>query len=134
MVGQSSIQGGEVDTAYGNTDAWIVHADSVGHFVNAKVLGSSKQDEGNMIYPVSDGTILVGGYYTDSDGVFSSIESYCSIPYVEAFIAILGPQNQTGTAIIGQEPSTFIFPNPAHTAVSITAPAPGRPRSASKWA
>lgn len=76
VMGSSQTAAGQVKYGYGDKDAWIVHADSDGNFLNAKVLGSGKKDVGAMIYPLSDGSVLGGGYFTNKSGLFSPYPFY----------------------------------------------------------
>jgi len=63
IAGVTSKQYGQIDTAYGRDDAWFVHADSVGNFLSARVMGSHLWDEGQMIYPLPNGAVIAGGFY-----------------------------------------------------------------------
>ncbi len=117
MAGTSAIKGGEVDTAYGRGDAWFVHADSVGNFLNSKVLGSSQNDRGQMIYPLFNGSVIAGGFYYTDDGAFITIKSYGG---VDAFITILAPWNQTEIKQISTANNEVkMYPNPANGYVNI---------------
>ena len=116
IAGISSQKGGQVDTVYGNGDAWFVHADSVGNFLNAKVIGSHLGDEGEMIYPLSNGNVIAGGYYSDSGGAFTN--TYYGM--FDVFLAVLAPWNQTGVKEINLVNNAIkIYPNPATEQVTI---------------
>jgi type IX secretion system substrate protein len=120
IAGTSSIKGGEVDTAFNLVDTWLVHADSTGNFLNAKVLGSNQQDQGSMVYPLSNGNVIVGGYYGENNGSFASLESYGSFPIVDAFLAVFAPWNQTGVSQVSLVNNIVkIYPNPATEQVTI---------------
>lgn len=115
VAGRSRDKGGQVDTGYGGSlDAWFVHADSVGNFINAKVMGSSGQDVGQMVYPLSNGNVIAGGYYEKGDGVFPNGSSMPA----EAFIAVFAPST-VGITNITFDNSLRIHPNPAQEYVDI---------------
>ncbi len=112
----SYLKYGEIDTAYGNGDAWFVHADSIGDFINAKVLGSYQDDRGTMIYPLSNGNVIAGGFYSATGGTFPNIFYGAD----DAFLSIFAPWNQT----VVKQVSTInnemrIYPNPAINEVTI---------------
>jgi hypothetical protein len=116
IAGVVYLKNDEADTIYGNGDAWFVHADAVGNLINGRVLGSSRDDAGTMVYPLSNGNVIAGGYYDAANGVFPG-------PFYggdDAFLVQLGPWNQTG---VKQELVTAdelkIYPNPANDEVNI---------------
>ncbi len=109
IAGISGTNGGEIENAYGSDDAWFVHTDSVGNFINAKVLGSSQDDRGMMVYPLSNGNIIAGGFCDASNGSFSAI---AGSPGHNAFLTVFEPQT-TGVPNIISNESLRIFPNPA---------------------
>ncbi len=119
ITGGSGQKGGEVDTAYGQGDAWIVHVDSLGNFLSAKVLGSSEIDEGYMIYPLSGGGVITGGTYSKGDDCFSSFPFY-GIPSLEsdAFLGGVAPYT-TGVKQISINSGIKVYPNPTHEQVIV---------------
>jgi len=117
MAGVSSNAGGRVDTAYGGEDAWIVHTDSEGNFVNAKVLGSDLQDEAFIVYPLSNGSIISGGYYSDGNGSFSSINYYGA---TDDFLAVFSSWTTKVPETLKTGDGIKIYPNPATDQVTIT--------------
>ena len=119
--GVSGTKGGEIDTAYGNTDAWFVHTDGVGNFLNAKVLGGSGQDRGLMIYPLSNDNIIAGGYYSKNDGAFSALESYSSVLAADAFLVVFAPWPESVQQINALNTTVKIYPNPATEFVTLEA-------------
>ena len=122
IAGVSSIVGAEVDTNIGRDDAWIVHTDSIGNFLNARVLGSTLWDRGMMIYPLSNDNVITGGFYDTSGGAFSSVMTYSSYPNSNAFLTILSPFNQTFVSPITNEQEHFkMNPNPSKDKVTIIA-------------
>ncbi len=116
MIGNSGYASGEIDAAYGDDDAWILHTDSGGNFINAKVLGSTLQDEGYMIYPLSNGNVITGGVYSDSNGSFSSVNYYGAL---DNFLAIFSPFTTQVSQLSITENDVSIFPNPANEVVTI---------------
>ena len=121
VAGYSNVKSGEVDTAYGRTDAWFLHADSVGNFLSAKVLGSHLWDEGSMVHPLSNGNIIAGGYYDTAGGSFSPIITYDSYPNSNAFLTIFSPW-LTSVSQVPVNIPTEIYPNPASKSVTINVP------------
>ena len=115
LAGVNSHTGGGADTAYGGEDAWIVHTDSSGNFINAKVLGSNQQDEANMVYPLSNGNVITGGYYFDSSGSFSSIRYYGAI---DDFLAVFSPSATSVRQVSDMGKSARAYPNPAKDIVN----------------
>ena len=115
MTGESSTQGGMVDTSYGSGDAWVVHADSVGNFLSEKVLGSSRSDEGQMIYPLPGGLVLTGGIYERSDGSLNTLSQYGGL---DLFLGVLAPWT-TSIPSLQMNTGIKIFPNPAHQQVTV---------------
>jgi hypothetical protein len=116
VAGTIAAKGGEIDTAYGGEDSWFVHADSVGNFIAAKVLGSHKQDEGMMVYPLSNGNVIAGGYYDTTGGCFPFI----SWPGGGAFLTVFTPET-VGVPEINIKKNAFkMYPNPADKEVIIS--------------
>ena len=116
MIGISHLASGQVNMTYGgSSDAYVVHADSNGNFLSAKVLGSSGQDVGYMICPLSDGSVLAGGYYGAGDGVFPST-LFGSAP--DAFLVRLSnwPAN---IDVLSAETSFSVYPNPTTDWINI---------------
>jgi hypothetical protein len=115
IMGKSRLAGGQVNAAYGAaSDAYVVHTDAEGNFLNAKVLGSSGQDVGYMIYPLSDGLVLGGGYYSAGNGIFPPVH------YVgpDAFLVKL-TNWANEIQVIPSQGQFSIYPNPAREAVNI---------------
>jgi hypothetical protein len=117
IAGVSGTKGGEIDTTYGSTDAWFVHTDNAGNFLDAKVLGSSAQDKGYMIYPLSNGNVIGGGYYSDSGGTFPDIYYGGS----DAFLTIFAPWPESVQQISSINGIVKIYPNPADETVTVEA-------------
>lgn len=114
IAGVSHLKYGEIDTGYGRDDAWFLHIDSVGLFLNAKVLGSHMDDNGMMIYPLSNGNVIAGGFYDASSPIFNNVWKGSH----DAFFVILSPYP---THIISPKPDNKIqiFPNPTHDFINI---------------
>lgn len=85
--------GGQVDTVYGKTDSWVVHADSMGRFINQRVLGGAEGDELYALLPMPDNSVLAAGHYYagtttgSSPGFPRTAEGD-----IDLFFARLGPQ------------------------------------------
>lgn len=124
MAGQSTAAGGDVEIAYGKSDAWFVHADSAGNFLNAKVVGSKKEDRGMLVWPLSNSHVLGGGFYGDSTGNFNNTKFYGGDG--DAFLVEFAPWNQTSV----KQSSAFgyeikVYPNPTDDDVFIKTKKPG---------
>ena len=117
IAGKSYLASGEVATAYGKDDAWIVHTDSVGNFLNAKVIGTSSWDQATMISPLNNGNVMVGGYYSDSVG--GNIPTTTWYGRYDVFLAILEPWNVGINEVQTINSYGTIYPNPAHDKVYI---------------
>jgi Secretion system C-terminal sorting domain len=115
LAGVSHFMGGEVDTEYGKNDAWFVHTDSTGNFVGANVVGSSLWDRGTMIYPLSTGNVIAGGFYDIGGGSFSSTW------YGEndAFLAVFAPTTNGIRELQVANAGMNIYPNPANEQITI---------------
>jgi Secretion system C-terminal sorting domain len=120
--GLSNGQGGEIDTVYDtmNGDAWLVHADSTGNFIDARVLGSLGYDKGSMVYPLPNGSVISGGFYSENNGSFSLLTDYGSVLSTDAFLAIFSQYTTGIRQIPMSNHSINVCPNPATTEVTIT--------------
>ncbi len=109
IAGVSKTKYGLIDTNYGRDDAWIVHTDGVGNFINAKILGSTGYDRAMMIYPLLNGNVIAGGFYRPNDGVFASLSFFGSD---DAFLTVLKPYPTGIQQILSPGNDCRIFPNP----------------------
>jgi len=116
LGGYSLGSGGEIDTFYGFRDAFFVHADSVGKFISEKVLGSTQDDEGLMIYALSNNSVIAGGFYWAQNAGFSSLYNYGA---QDAFLTVFSPWPEN--VDVQNEATTYIqaFPNPATDEVKV---------------
>ncbi len=114
----STTKGGQVDTQYGRDDAWFLHIDSVGDFLNSKVLGSHMDDVGMMVYPLSNGDVIAGGFYGVNDGSFNSMH----FASANAFLTVFAPSDDRTIVpeINLDEHNIHCSPNPATTSLTIT--------------
>jgi hypothetical protein len=121
IAGVSSVTGEEVDTNYGKDDAWFIHADSAGSFLNEKVLGSHLWDKGMMVYPLSNGNVIAGGFYDTAGGAFSSVTAYASFPDDNAFLTIF-QSYAMGVQQAALTPNPIkMYPNPARSELNLEA-------------
>jgi Secretion system C-terminal sorting domain len=115
IVGLAHGNGGFVNKAFGSNDAWIVHTDSGGNFLNAKVLGSHKEDRAQVVFPLENNHVLVGGFYDTSDGSFST--NYYGDE--DAFLAEFTSENETFVRGSLSTGSIKVTPNPASDKIKI---------------
>ncbi len=97
-------------------DAYVVHADSAGNMLSVAAPGSNGQDRGQMIYPLSNGMVLVGGYYSASNGAFSSLTNY---GYIDAFLAVFAPWTTSVQHNFASKKLFKIYPNPARQTLTV---------------
>jgi hypothetical protein len=117
IAGVSRNVGVQINHAYGNKDAVVLHIDSIGNFLNAKVLGSSGIDCGYLVYPLSDGNVLAGGYYGAGNGVFPNVFNG---GVIDAFLVKYSNwANEIQPLSISSK--VIVFPNPANESVNIKA-------------
>jgi len=112
----STLIGGQVDTQYGGDDAWFLHISDTGNVINAKVLGSNQDDRGMMVYPLSNGNVIAGGFYNDPNGSFSGIPWYGG---TDAFLTVFEPSPENVTKISAISSGVKIYPNPANEIITI---------------
>ncbi len=105
--------GGQIYTEYGYGDAFFVHADSVGHFLSSKVLGSTAQqyEEAQMLYPLSNGMVIAGGMYNVNDGSFSALPFYQGTH--DIFLVSFANWTTNIQDYKNGKTFTHIYPNPA---------------------
>jgi Secretion system C-terminal sorting domain len=119
IAGESSNAGNDVSNNYGKGDAWFVHTDSNGNFINAKVLGSNEFDAGYLVWPLSDGNVLAGGRYSAAGNSFQDVFYGAT----DVFLAVLAPWNQTAVRQFPTGGSDLkIYPNPANDKITINTP------------
>ena len=118
LCGSSYIQGGQVDANYGSSDAWIIHTDSVGNFLSAKVLGAIDFDEATVMYPLAGGGVLVGGYYYAPGPVGGEFPSTW-FGNTDLFLAKLAPWTTDIVDPILSEIQMDIYPSPATTTITV---------------
>jgi hypothetical protein len=114
VMGCSQVSGGQVNAAYGSKDAYVVHTDNFGNFLNAKVLGSTRQDVGHMIYPLSNGLVIGGGYYSEGNGIFPPIHNLGPDAFLVKFTNWAADIYTFSTSNL-----LTVYPNPAKDIVTI---------------
>jgi len=118
MAGSSTIKSGEVDMSFGKGDAWVVHTDSMGQFIDAKVFGTHQTDGAQIVYPLENGLVLVGGYY---DTASINGEDLPTIWYggSDIFLTVLASWPVNVPKLPENSNTIAIYPNPANTKVSV---------------
>lgn len=112
MTGGINKKGGDIDIDYGKGDAWILHVDSAGNYINSKVLGTTETDFGTMIYPLSNGNIFTGGIYEQSGSTTSAGLPTSWYGLNDVYIARFLPWS-TGVKDISNTFPMEVYPNPA---------------------
>lgn len=114
---------GNIDTIYGPTDGWIVHADSVGNFINAITLGTHKNDEATMLFPLPGGLVMAGGSYDTSALPGQPMPTNWYNGY-DIFIATLAswPVSINPVYPLNNSTSLNIYPNPTNNIMNIIPP------------
>ena len=119
IAGVSTLKGGQVDSGYGRDDAFFIHTDSVGKFINAKVLGSHLWDRGMMVYPLSNGNVIAGGFYDTSGGSFNSLVTYTTYPNSNAFLTVFETHTTNIAEVHSKNNKAEIYPNPTTEKINI---------------
>ncbi len=122
IAGVSKAKYGDIDTNYWGDDAWFVHTDNSGTIINTKILGTTSDDRATMVYPLSNGNVIAGGFYGRSDGVFTSLPFY---GYLDAFLTVLKPYPTGIQQVIATGHDCNIFPNPVFNEENIKVAAQG---------
>ncbi len=117
IAGSSSRKNGDVYANNGNIDAWVVHTDSAGNLLNSRVIGSSAEDKAQVIYPLLNNNVIVGGYYSAAG---TSGEQLPSIfyGYMDIFLAELSPEPEAVYEIPFAD-AVALFPNPVSDILNI---------------
>ncbi|PSK94748.1 putative secreted protein (Por secretion system target) [Taibaiella chishuiensis] len=103
------------------TDSWVVHADSLGNFINQRSFGNNKEDQIDMLYPLPGGTVLAGGRYYEptTPGPASPGFPATSEGELDIFLTRLGPET-VGIKDKLKEPLAWeLFPNPPRGRLTI---------------
>lgn len=93
----NTMPGGHIDASYRNTDAWVVHADSQGNFINQLVLGADREEYIQALVPLPDASVLACGRYEQGTPGSGS----CGFPETnegdnDIFLARIGPSSVPG--------------------------------------
>lgn len=98
-------------------DVFVVHASNSGDLLHQRIMQSTYEDEGQMVFPLSGGRTLVGGYSVNLNGDFTSI------PYRGArdvFLGVFAPWDASINGLASEEARQYnIFPNPSHGELTI---------------
>jgi hypothetical protein len=108
LTGYSRTAIGQVDQGFGGSDAWIVHSDSNGNFMSAQVIGSGDEDYAQMVHPLSNGGVIVGGANRGNNGNLNSLTYYGGF---DAFVTVFAPWTTEETDIKSNI-SIKVYPNP----------------------
>lgn len=117
ITGVINTAGNQVDVSYGGGDCWTIHIDATGALLSSKVLGADNWDQGSFLYPLVDGAVLLGGFYSSagpSGGEFPS--TWYGL--TDVFLARFAPWT-TGITNLQQPTNLRVYPNPATDKISI---------------
>lgn len=121
IAARSNGQGGMVDTAFGESDAWVINTDMAGNILYTKVLGGRKSETAAAIHQLKDSSIVVvGSYDGPAEPGSEFLKTYLG-GKADAFSAHIGIPtfNKLETAVkLGND--ITIYPNPAEDIVHIT--------------
>lgn len=124
IAGGTQSVDGQVAVNYGSSDAWIIHADSTGNILSAKVIGESQDDGAVVIQCLMGGMVLVGGTY-DAPGVIGGEFPSDYWGATDIFLARLAPWTTEVKNISNAAAWVNIYPNPASENVYINSSCPG---------
>ncbi|HWJ28979.1 MAG TPA: BACON domain-containing carbohydrate-binding protein [Flavisolibacter sp.] len=68
LAGSTYSQDGDVSSNFSGENAWVTYLDANGNYKWQKVLGGSGNDHANAIMASSDGSYIITGYTSSSDG------------------------------------------------------------------
>ena len=68
LAGSTYSQDGDVSSSFSGENAWVTYLDANGNYKWQKVLGGSGNDHANAIMASSDGSYIITGYTSSSDG------------------------------------------------------------------
>ena len=121
--GSANPIGGDVAIAYGGTDGWVTHTDSLGNFINSLTLGADYDEYIKGVHPLSMGNILVVGHYSNSvtPGSGSPNFPYNSNGEWDIFLALLSPQIDLNIKTPKKLSVTWeVYPNPVNNELTIS--------------
>lgn len=96
-------------------DVYLVHTDSSGNLLHEMVMSSNDKDRGQIVYPLADGTVLVGGSYYLSNGTFSTLHNH---GLVDLFLAVFAPW--TANITDSKKNKFSVYPNPTQNTLHIS--------------
>ena len=119
--GSTQASGGQVKAFYGMQDAWVVHVDTAGNFINSRTLGADKEEHIWALYPLADASILAIGLYSEfiTPGSGSPGFPEVSEGSADIFVARLGPDNDLAITDVLPPDSWELFPNPGSETLHI---------------
>lgn len=114
--------GGMIDVVYGSTDAWVVQVDTLGNFINERVLGTDRDEYLDVLYPLANNTVLAAGRYNKANGGGATSPGFptSSEGWTDVFLAHLGPET-VGISEMKKDFSAWqLYPNPAGDQITAT--------------
>ena len=124
LIGDST--GGYINVNYLDTDGWIVHADSMGNFLNQRVIGANKEEQVDVLFPLSDGTVLaIGSYQSELDPTMPHTPGFpeSGEGFTDIFIVRLSPDNDLAAEPpVIDDRSWAVYPNPSDKEITINLP------------
>lgn len=107
--------GGMIDVVYGRDDAWVVQVDTLGNFINERVLGTDRDENLDVLYPLANNTVLAAGRYNKANGGGATSPRFptSNEGWNDVFLAHLGPET-VGISEMKKDFSAWqLYPNPA---------------------
>lgn len=119
--GYSTNKALQVRDSFGNNDGYLIHLTASGELLSSKVLGSTKNDRIDMLYPLPNNLILAGGYYSNNNGSFQGLpDNDETIGAVDGFLTVVAPWTTGVKSARIDQPAVKMYPNPAVDEVHFT--------------
>ncbi len=96
-------------------DVFLVHTNNIGDVLHQRIMKSTYEDEGQMVFPLSGGKTLAGGYSVNLN------DDFAAIPYRgsrDVFLAVFAPWD-AGIGDMATKELYHIFPNPTRGELTI---------------
>lgn len=113
VTGRTLGQGGQIDTAYGSDDHWVILLDSVRNLMRQRVLGSTGTDQYPGIVSLQLGGAIAWGLYGYGDGNLPPLFQPCDISDLQTYLVRFSPWPLDVNDLSGLTvPQVTVSPNP----------------------